>query len=786
MSKTKGILLCAWGKVGYGYAAFNFAASIRYFNRDIPIHLIGDESALSHLQEGHRWVFSSIEILDSPVSDPGIFKVSIYDKLPFDYTLYLDVDAMCINDVEPLLNQLISDYENDDSMFYRTHVHDWYDKDSPEDFPMMYWATKSVIWNTYGFTDEKFPATQSSIQFIAKCDKAKQFYSELIDLMTNNPIPLDQLAHQWGGTQPDELYLNIQIAKSRIKPDINSAMWFCDNAQYRPHQLQNLKYTFLSYFGVKAQMKRYFLEYYDREFVRMLRKLGFANHDFKTHTIFRDKHANFRGTVPIRRTSPPNKVIRKGVPERAPQILHPSLKSNGWGREAFEGGRIFNPEPIPQTKVNGTIDLYLSNVYETVGEARKAELLKCLEMNCANESITTIYNFGTIPYNHPKVVNIKTTRRPTYQDFIDVANRNKSDYTIIINSDLYTDATLNWLDKIDMSSTMLALCRYDLHRNIPKLEAYSWSQGTWIFKDKINLTGMDFPLGLPGCENRFAFEAEKQGYKVYNPAIDIRTYHLHASNERTYTQDDRIHGDYKEVKITPIKPLVKPKVLINQPGAVGDIICVMPIAEHYYNQGYIVDWLAPVNYDSMFRQIPYVNRVDRSMGGYEKVIDLSFGINQGSDVHKLWMSRQKSLDSFVTLKYELAGVDLSVLRKIAYRRNEQREQALYDLVTAECGSLYSLVHSNSNYGNPATINSAYSEVHFRPYDGYTVFDWRKVIEGAKEIHAIDSSLANLVDCLNTDAELFYYKTTKVPNKWDETILVKDWKRIDQTKMADVA
>ena len=132
--KTKGIFLVAFGKRGYGIAAFNLCCSIKHRNPNIPITLLTDGEAISQTNEIDR-VVDNIIIHDQPIQSPGEFKISVYDKLPYDYNLYLDVDAYASKDLMSLIDKLASDYENDPSKYYRTYVHEWYDKDSPDVLP---------------------------------------------------------------------------------------------------------------------------------------------------------------------------------------------------------------------------------------------------------------------------------------------------------------------------------------------------------------------------------------------------------------------------------------------------------------------------------------------------------------------------------------------------------------------------------------------------------------------------------------------------------------------------
>lgn len=108
--------------------------------------------------------------------------------------------------------------------------------------------------------------------------------------------------------------------------------------------------------------------------------------------------------------------------------------------------------------------------------------------------------------------------------------------------------------------------------------------------------------------------------------------------------------------------------------------------------------------------------------------------------------------------------------------------ALCDALGIDSIRSYHVVHSSSDYGSAADILVADNVVKFEKVRDFTIFDWRKVLEGAVSIHCIDSSLANFVDAIDTDAELHYYITDKVPLQSDRTILTKNWNRYDMARI----
>src|SRR6056297_2550144 len=107
------ILLVAFGKRGYGLMAHNLACSIKKHSPDLKIGLWVDEWLHSQLPD--KSLFDDIRILsesdyrnDKGKVDPAIAKTQIY-RLGCEMSdkfLYLDVDGICLNDLQPLLNEL--------------------------------------------------------------------------------------------------------------------------------------------------------------------------------------------------------------------------------------------------------------------------------------------------------------------------------------------------------------------------------------------------------------------------------------------------------------------------------------------------------------------------------------------------------------------------------------------------------------------------------------------------------------------------------------------------------
>lgn len=293
--KSKGVLLVAWGKRIYPWLAYNLAFSIKHFNPEIKICIYHDEGFYSQLTPENREYFD----LAIPISDDVKFKdgkidaarikTSIYDILPFDETLYLDVDAVLLRDIQCIFDDL----SKAPGYFY-THVLDVHTIDKGRDIPMMLWAYADDIWNKYSLNDaSQLPCTNSSFMYIKKCVESKALF-EQVNKNLSDPIPLHSLRMKWGGGQPDELYLNIALAQKGILAKTDSEYIFL-GYKHDPRPLYQIAidHPILSVFGGRNLTKPIYTEWYDRLLIKYHSEHG-LRHIFKHHNIVSSKHANVR------------------------------------------------------------------------------------------------------------------------------------------------------------------------------------------------------------------------------------------------------------------------------------------------------------------------------------------------------------------------------------------------------------------------------------------------------------------------------------------------------------
>lgn len=189
-----------------------------------------------------------------------------------------------------------------------------------------------------------------------------------------------------------------------------------------------------------------------------------------------------------------------------------------------------------------------TSFYHEPNETRLRELLFCIEKNIHCRHIDHIYilnegsNVSTFAKSE-KITIRNIDKRPVYNDFFSWINEvsTANDINIIANTDIYFDNGIEIVKYINLQNRCLALTRWDIKPDgTAKLFELFSSQDTWIFKGKIKHVNGSFPLGIRACDSRIAYEIQKAGYKVKNPAYSIKTYHVHLSKFRTYEQTKKM------------------------------------------------------------------------------------------------------------------------------------------------------------------------------------------------------------------------------------------------------
>jgi hypothetical protein len=263
-----GVVLMAFGKPQYYWAAYNLAYSIKRFNKSIQIALISEPSekgSLYYCPELADVIDLNIDLPNANYNtnkklDPAKAKLLIYDLLPFDSNLILDVDGVCLKDLNPLLQDLSNSKKDYQAIKVGSHT-----IDKGRDFKEMIWAYADNVFEHFELPkDAELIAINSSAQFVRKSETAKELFQIASDLLINTPLPTSKLRSKWGGGQPDELYLNVAITKLKLDVELENDIVYLTNKRELEFAEIQQKYFIMGYFGGQGYTSRYYIDWLDR------------------------------------------------------------------------------------------------------------------------------------------------------------------------------------------------------------------------------------------------------------------------------------------------------------------------------------------------------------------------------------------------------------------------------------------------------------------------------------------------------------------------------------------
>lgn len=196
--------------------------------------------------------------------------------------------------------------------------------------------------------------------------------------------------------------------------------------------------------------------------------------------------------------------------------------------------------------------LYFTSWYNEKNPERRAELITCIINTCTECSyVDKVYLLAEcdFPILNPNLEVVLIGKRPTYSDFFEYANSvsKPGDINIFSNIDIYPDEkTICHVGSLDQNQCF-ALARWDKKPDGSEVLLDRWdAQDVWIFRSPIKKINGNFPMGIPGCDNRIAYEIKAAGYLVTNPAKTLKFFHLHNVPIRNYSLDrkEAIPGPY--------------------------------------------------------------------------------------------------------------------------------------------------------------------------------------------------------------------------------------------------
>ncbi len=208
---------------------------------------------------------------------------------------------------------------------------------------------------------------------------------------------------------------------------------------------------------------------------------------------------------------------------------------------------------------------------------------------------------------------------------------------------------------------------------------------------------------------------------------------------------------------------------IIQPGRLGDIILTLPIAYHYYLQGLNIIWPVCSEYIDTFRNVDFLSNMfiynigsikhqgsilkkhaKTHISGYGHSIDLAIGFGD-VELDRKWKETGLSFDIW---KYYIVKLEHQYKYTLSefIVRNSDREMELAEKKKINCKDDYIVIHEDGSHGRHFDFSRTIGYNHIGSKiikidkeENYNIFDWLKILEGAKAIYCVDSCITNLVD-----------------------------------------
>lgn len=198
------------------------------------------------------------------------------------------------------------------------------------------------------------------------------------------------------------------------------------------------------------------------------------------------------------------------------------------------------------------------------------------------------------------------------------------------------------------------------------------------------------------------------------------------------------------------------KYIIMQPWGIGDILYITPLIKALNEQNEVI-W--PVKKEFLWiKDYIDLNFIEYYDGVYDNYPLYTQIPTMYTDE---LMKHEGNFNYIMSSKYEYFGYDSSNWLQLKWKRNISKELKLaedlgvdikndnYIIVNKHCG----FPPHTANYINPLTDNKI---IYLELIDNYTLLDWGLLLENAKEIHTVNTSILMVLGILNPNIPIHVY------------------------------
>ena len=146
-------------------------------------------------------------------------------------------------------------------------------------------------------------------------------------------------------------------------------------------------------------------------------------------------------------------------------------------------------------------------------------------------------------------------KRATFKDLFCISDicTKKTDINIISNLDIWFDESIKLLENRLTAEMAVGLSRWyepDDYYMVAGLhmdgKAAPGSNDVWAWVGECRLKNANFPLGYTACDSKLMRSFEDHGYRIFNPAKSIKTWHRHKGRGPT---PPMVEGPYLDVPL---------------------------------------------------------------------------------------------------------------------------------------------------------------------------------------------------------------------------------------------
>lgn len=164
---------------------------------------------------------------------------------------------------------------------------------------------------------------------------------------------------------------------------------------------------------------------------------------------------------------------------------------------------------------------FITTWYSEPEPKRRAELAFALAENVTRPQVARVHI-------------LDTPHRLTFAELVTYGDDGVDVINLLINTDCYI-VNMDHLEQIDDKS-IWCLSRTD--------NCCACSQDAWVWRGRLVVPHAKYTQGVPGCDNRFAYDAACTGRIPSNPSLTIAVAHVHSSGKRNYSEKERITPPY--------------------------------------------------------------------------------------------------------------------------------------------------------------------------------------------------------------------------------------------------